>query len=555
MTVTSRAVQAINETLQGIPLTEKRVSELPVELNQLHGVAQEARASHDFDCDPADFRRTLRGADPVAAEGTPEPVRGEVVSTDDPTALGVAEVADAIAAGQISASDVLEAALARIERLDPTLHAFIHIDADAATERARALDTAQGRGERLGALHGVPMAHKDMFYRPERASTCGSTIRKTFHGGDTAMVLRRLDAAGAIDVGGLAMVEFAMGPHGYNAHLPRCRNTWDFERVPCGSSSGSGTAVAGRLVHAALGSDTGGSIRCPAAANGIVGLMPTYGRVSRYGAMPMSWSLDVVGPLARTVRDCARILRVIAGHDPMDATSVDAPVEDYEGRLEQSIRGLKIGVPRGYFDDDLDADVAAVVARSLDVLAECGAKLVPVAMPDFMDTVSRIHPLVMKAEGAANHGPWKRARDQDYSDEVGLRLQAGFFIPATDYINALQYRARVADTFSRDVFSSVDVLHTPVLPIPTPTLAQTSYEDGPRYLEMVVSLTRNTRVVNFFGLPALSVTCGSTSEGMPTSFQLVGPPFSEATLLRLGHRYQMETDWHERVPTEIARLS
>lgn len=472
-------------------------------------------------------------------------------STSEVAALSLCEAADAMRAGDLSARTVMETSLARIEALDPELNAFIWRAGERAMDQAKTADAARNRGEALGPLHGVPVAHKDMFYRPERPSTCGSRIRREFKGERPATVLSRLDEAGAIEVGTLAMVEFAMGPHGYNAHLPRCRNTWDFERIPCGSSSGSGTAVAGRLVYAALGSDTGGSIRCPAAANGISGICPTYGRVSRYGAMPMSWSLDMMGPLARTVKDCARVLGVIAGLDEDDATTSLEPVPDYEATLEQSVAGVRIGVPRGYFDVDVDPDVAAALAESLDVLKARGAEIVPIDMPPVLDEVAEVHPLVMKSEGSANHGPWKRSRTGEYSEEVGRRLEAGFFISATDYINALQFRAAALQEFADAVFSKVDVVHAPVLPLPTPTIAATTYADGPTYLKMVVALTRNTKVTNYLGLPALSVTCGFTPDGMPTSFQLIGRPFSEAVLLRLGHQYQLDTDWHTRTPSAL----
>ncbi|MDP7344830.1 MAG: amidase [Alphaproteobacteria bacterium] len=319
-----------------------------------------------------------------------------------------------------------------------------------------------------------------------------------------------------------------------------------------GAGAGLGTAVAGRLVYGALGSDTGGSIRCPAAANGVTGMSPTYGRVSRFGAMPMSFSLDVMGPLARTARDCARLLGAIAGHDGNDASSSHERVADYEGGLMRSIVGLRVGVPAGYFDEDLDADVASLVEESLDVFRSRGASITRVEMPPVLHRVAEIHPLVMKAEGSANHGAWKRTRAHDYSEEVGKRLEAGFFIPAGDYINALQYRGAALQEFSDAVFSKADVLHTPVLPMPTPSLEATAYSDGPTYLKMVVALTRNTKVVNYFGLPAISVTCGFTPDGMPTSFQLVGRPFSEDMLLRLGHQYQLETVWHKKMPKALA---
>ncbi len=558
MAISSETIRRLNEECQRIPLPDERLAELPVELGQLHAAVEAARPAHDFDREPSAFEQRLHalaaGGDDgaTAADGAGAGGRtGAGGSADEIAALSLCEAADAVAAGALSATALVEAALDRIDRLDAELHAFIRLDREDALARAGEIDRARGRGAAAGPLAGVPMAHKDMYYRAGAVSTCGARIRREFRPAATATALARLDAAGAIDLGGLAMVEFAMGPHGFNAHLPRCRNVWDFERIPCGSSSGSGTAVAGRLVHAALGSDTGGSIRCPAAANGVVGINATRGRVSRYGAMPMSWSLDVVGPLARTVQDCARVLGVIAGLDENDATTSAEPVPDYEATLERSVKGVRIGIPRGYFDEDLDAGVAAAIEASHAVFAGLGATLVPVAMPALLETVSAIHPLVMKAEGAANHLPWKRARDEDYSDEVGKRLQAGFSIPATDYINALQYRAHALRVFADAVFPHCDALLTPVLPMPTPTLADTAYRDGPAYLKMVVALTRNTRVVNYLGLPALSVTCGFTACGMPTSFQLIGRPFAEALLFRLGHQYQRETDWHRRVPAAL----
>ena len=557
MAISSQTIDRLNRECQGIPLTDERVAELPVELGQLHAAVEAARPDHDFDRLPASFEQTLHalratedGAQADVDTGAPRDA-GTSGAADELAALSLCEAADAVASGALSATELVEAALARIDRLDPQLHAFIRLDGEDALAQAQEMDRNRSRGGAAGPLAGVPLAHKDMYYRAGRVSSCGSRIRREFRPAETATVLRRLDAAGAIDLGGLAMVEFAMGPHGFNAHLPRCRNVWDFERIPCGSSSGSGTAVAGRLVYAALGSDTGGSIRCPAAANGVAGINPTQGRVSRHGCMPMSWSLDVMGPLARTVRDCARVLGVIAGADENDATASTEPVPDYESTIEQSLRDVRIGVPQGYFDEDLDPDVAAVIEGTHTVFKSLGARLVPVAMPALLDTVSAIHPLVMKCEGAANHLPWKRAHDENYSDEVGKRLQAGFFIPATDYINALQYRAHALKVFADAVYGACDALLTPVLPMPTPTLADTAYRDGPAYLNMVVGLTRNTRVVNFLGLPALSVTCGFTARGMPTSFQLIGRPFAEALLFCLGHQYQRETDWHRRWPSAL----
>lgn len=465
--------------------------------------------------------------------------------------LTLCETADLIRSGKASATEVLQASFAQIDKLDAVHHAFVWQDRESAIDRARWLDSVRLRGETVGPLHGVPMAHKDMYYRAGRISGCGSRIRSKEPAKTTATALRKLDGAGAIDLGGLAMVEFAMGPHGFNAHLPRSLNPWDHDRVPCGSSSGSGVAVASRMVYASLGSDTGGSIRCPAAANGVVGCLPTNGLVSRRGAMPMSWSLDCVGPLTRTVKDAARVVRVIAGQDGLDDTPAAMPIPDYESGLERPLSGIRVGIPRGYFDEDLHPDVQKAITTSVDVFRQAGATPVNVDIPKSFSLCSDLHPLVMKAEGAANHRPWKRTRNAEYSEEVGKRLEAGFFISAVDYINALQYRVFALEEFTGAVFSHADALIAPVLPIPTPTLEQTAYSNGPAYLKMVVALTRNTRPINFLGLPALSVTCGFTSDGMPTSFQLIGRPFSESLLFHLGHRFQMETNIHRALPKAL----
>lgn len=465
--------------------------------------------------------------------------------------LSLCETADLIRTGKVSAAEVLQACFEQIDKLDPVHHAFVWQDRESAVARANWLDSVRARGETVGPLHGVPMAHKDMYYRVGRVSGYGSRIRSREPAKTTATALRKLDDSGAIELGGLAMVEFAMGPHGFNANLPRALNPWGHDRIPCGSSSGSGVAVASRMVYAALGSDTGGSIRCPAAANGIVGCLPTNGLVSRRGAMPLSWSLDNVGPLTRTVKDAARVLKAIAGQDEVDCSAAATPIPDYESGLEQPIGGLRIGIPRGYFDHDLDADVQKAMAASLDVFRQAGATLVHVDIPKSVSLASDLHPLVMKAEAATCHRPWKRTRAAEYSEEVGKRLEAGYFIAAVDYLNALQYRIFALEEFLGAVFAHADALLTPVLPIPTPTLEQTAYSNGPAYLKMVVALTRNTRPINFLGLPALSVTCGFTSDGMPTSFQLIGRPFAESLLFRLGHRFQMETNFHLAIPKAL----
>jgi aspartyl-tRNA(Asn)/glutamyl-tRNA(Gln) amidotransferase subunit A len=459
------------------------------------------------------------------------------------------DTADAIASGKVSSREVVEATLARIKRLNPLLNSFVQVDADAAMAAADRADGRQQKGDPLGPLHGVPLAHKDMFYAPERPSECGSRVRGKFEPGYRATVLERLDRAGAIELGRLAMVEFAMGPHGYNANYPQCRNAWNTDYIPCGSSSGSGVAVAARLAHGSLGSDTGGSIRCPAAVSGVTGLVPTYGRVSRHGVMPMSFSLDVAGPLARTARDCARMLTVVAGVDSKDSSSLAVPVPA-ESDMFSSERPLpRIGIARGYFDENVHPDIHAAHDRALDEFRKAGLEIVEVRMPvGMLSEMAELHPLVMKAEGAANHLDMMRERQQDYTFEVGQRLHAGFFITAADYIRALKIRGMYLREFVKAAFSTCDVIFAPVLASPVPTIAETSGKTGKDYLDLVVSLTRNTKIVNYLGLPAMSVPCGFSGNGMPVSFQLIGRPLADATLLRAADIFQNRTPWHEMEP-------
>ncbi len=469
-------------------------------------------------------------------------------TVSDLTQMSLVDLASAIARRKVAAREVTEAHLARIDALDDRVASFVRVDHEDALRAADRCDAMAARGERMGPLHGVPLAHKDMFYRVGRVVACGSRVRDDFVPVETATVLGRLDQAGAITLGALAMVEFASGPHGYNANLRQCRNPWGHDHVPCGSSSGSGVAVASRFVAGSLGSDTGGSIRCPASASGVVGLSPTYSQVSRRGVMPMSFSLDCVGPIARTAADCARLMNVIAGPDPLDASSSARAVPDYEAGLDTPIAGLRLGTPDSYFGEGVSAEVEAAISIAREALQSLGAHAMEVRIPASLQDVADLHPLVMKAEAASNHQLWMRHKSESYSEEVRHRLQAGYFIPATDYIQALKVRGALLNRFAEPVFGVADVLMTPVLPKAAPTIAETTTTDGPAYLRMVASLTRNTKICNFLGLPAISVPCGFTAKGLPISFQLIGRPFSEPLLLRIAHAYQKATDWHRRSP-------
>ena len=467
---------------------------------------------------------------------------------DDIHLLSLVEVADAIAARRLSAVEVVSAAVDRAERLQPVLNCFISLQAEAALESAAAADAALARGEEPGPLHGVPLAHKDMFYRAGHVTTCGSRIRKDFVPDHDSTALARLHEAGAIYLGGLNMAEFATGPTGHNRHWGDCRNPWNQAYISGGSSSGSGASVGGRVVYGALGSDTGGSVRLPSSCCGVVGLKPTNGLVSRYGIMPLSHTLDTVGPLTRTVRDAARIMGVIAGHDPHDPTSGARPVPDYETALAEGVAGLKIGVPTDYFYDLATDEVRALMEGSLDVLRDAGATVVEVSVPDIA-RINHLSNVVLSSEAAAIHEPWIANRPDDYQDQVRNRYEPGLHVPAVKYIQALAARAGLLREFVDTALDGVDALHTPGIPFPIPTRDETNVGGGERMAAMVAGLSWSTRAANYLGGPALIVPCGFTESGLPTAFQLMGRPFSETTLFRLGHAYQEATNWHTRSPS------
>jgi aspartyl-tRNA(Asn)/glutamyl-tRNA(Gln) amidotransferase subunit A len=461
---------------------------------------------------------------------------------NDPTALTLRAAAASIARGELRAEALVEACLDRIERLQPKLNCFIRVTADAAREQARAADRAVKAGQRLGPLHGVPLAHKDMFYRAGEVCSCGSKIRAGFVPDHTATVLARFDAAGAVELGRLNLAEFALGPTGHNDHFGRCRNPWNPEHITGGSSSGSGAAVAAGLAFGALGSDTGGSVRLPAAVCGIAGIKPTLGRVSRYGAMPLSQSLDCIGVLARSVGDCARLLSVIAGADDRDGMSSRQPVEDYERGLEDAagsgaLAGVTIGVPDRYYYDGIDPEVAELLAASRALLEKRGARIVDVPVGDH-GMINDLAGAVVMAEGAALHLPWLRERPQDYSPQVRARLLAGVGLPATLYLQALQARSRLLDEVLRETFAKCDALHIPVLKRPVPTAAETDVGGSPAMAGVLAQIVADTRPINYLGLPGLSVPIGFTRNGLPQAMQLVGRPFREHLLFRVGAAYE-----------------
>jgi aspartyl-tRNA(Asn)/glutamyl-tRNA(Gln) amidotransferase subunit A len=460
--------------------------------------------------------------------------------------MSLVAVARAIADKKFSSREVTQSCLNRIAQWQPRLNAFMAIEAESALVAADAADAALAKGNSRGVLHGVPLAHKDMYYDEGKVVTCGSLIRRDFVATTTSTALQRLKDAGTVRLGSLQMVEFAFGPTGHNPHYGAVRNPWNVDHITGGSSSGSGSAVAARLTFAALGSDTGGSIRMPAHFCGVTGLKTTVGRVSRAGAMPLSQSLDTVGPLAQSAEDCALLLGLMAGADPEDLTASTLPVPDYMAATKGSIKGLKIGVPTAFYVDDLDPEVARVLDETIATLKKEGAEIVSVELPDQRQLQGACQ-LVLAAEAAALHKRWMIERPQDYGAQVLMRLQNGLAIPAVSYLEALRWRGPALAAYLAAV-AGTDAVIAPVAPMPAVTIAESDVGNSLNAEAVIQRITRFTRPINYLGLPALSIPSGFTKTGLPVGLQLIGRSFDEAMLLRIGAAFQRATDYHQRVP-------
>ncbi len=464
----------------------------------------------------------------------------------EPALLSLTEVAQAIAQKRFSSREVTKSCLDRIAQWQPRLNAFLAIEPDEALAAADAADAALAKGSAGGALHGVPLAHKDMYYDAGKIVTCGSKIRRDFVATSTSTALQRLKDAGTIRLGSLQMVEFAYGPTGHNTHYGAVHNPWGLDHITGGSSSGSGSAVAARLTFAALGSDTGGSIRMPAHFCGVTGLKTTYGRISRAGAMPLSQSLDTVGPLARTAEDCALLLGLMAGADANDPTAAAEPVPDYVAATRESITGLTIGVPSAFYVDDLDPEVERILDETISVLKREGANIVQVELPDQRQLTAAAQ-LVVAVEASAFHKRWLIERPQDYGPQVLMRLQNGFAIPGVSYLEAMRWRGPALAAY-RAAVAGTDAVIVPGAPVPAPTLAESDVGNGPDAEAVIQRLTRFTRPINYLGLPSLAIPSGFTKTGLPVGMQLIGRSFDEAMLLRIGAAFQRATDFHALVP-------
>lgn len=452
------------------------------------------------------------------------------------------EIGTLLKKGSLSPVDLTRDCLARIERLNPILNAFITITADSAMAEARQAEIEIQQGNWRGPLHGVPLAIKDLIDTAGVRTTAASALFQDRIPTEDAEVIRRLKQAGAIFLGKLNLHEFAYGGSSMVSYYGEVHNPWNPAHIAGGSSGGSATAVAAEMCWGSIGTDTSGSIREPAALCGIVGLKPTYGRVSAHGVIPLSWSLDHVGPIARTVSDAAVILQATAGYDQKDPASANVPVDDYVGALSSPVRApLRIGVPRRYFFEELHPEIAAAVEHALDVLRNFAKDVRDVELAIPMDRT------LQSAEAYAYHREWIASAPELYQPETLRRLRTGEKLDASEKLR--QDLDKIRQEVDR-VFEQVDFLITPTTPVPAPPIAE--LKDHPDHLrprELV--LLRNTRPDNVWGLPSISVPCGFTSEGLPIGLQITGRRWSESAVLQFAYAYEQTTAWHKRQPPTL----
>ena len=477
--------------------------------------------------------------------------------------LTLAQIARGLAAKDFSAVELSDALLARIGQLDPQLNSFITVTAEQARSQAQAADARRAAGEN-GALLGAPIAHKDLFCTQGVLTTCGSKILHNFKAPYDATVVAKLAAAGAVSLGKLNMDEFAMGSANESSHYGAVKNPWNLECVPGGSSGGSAAAVAARLLPAATGTDTGGSIRQPAALTNLTGLKPTYGRVSRWGMIAYASSLDQAGPMARTAEDCALLLQGMAGFDPQDSTSIDEPVPDYSASLNTSLKGLRIGVPKEYFSAGLDPRIAQLVHESVKELEKLGAIVKEVSLPNLQHAIPAYY-VIAPAEASSNlsrfdgvrfgyrcEDPkdltdlYKRSRAEGFGPEVQRRIMVGAYALSAGYYDAYYLQAqkirRLIKNDFMSAFADVDVILGPTTPNPAWKIGAKTNDPIAEYLEDFYTIT-----ANLAGLPGLSMPAGFV-DGLPVGVQLLAPYFQEGRLLNVAHQYQQVTDWHTRAP-------
>ena len=486
---------------------------------------------------------------PIAVAANSAGVEGGAPSNNASLSrLTLSEASQLVHAKKISPVELTRACLARIEQLNPKLNAFITVTSDSALAEARAAEEEIHRGHWKSSLHGIPLALKDLLDTAAVRTTAASNLFKDRVPTKDAEVVRRLKAAGAVLLGKLNLQEFAYGGSSVISYFGPVRNPWEPDYCAGGSSAGSAAAVAAELCFGALGTDTGGSIRQPAGYCGIVGLKPTYGRVSTRGVIPLAWSLDHVGPMACTVKDVTLMLQVIAGYDAGDTNSTDLPVPDFVGSIADGTSSLRLGIPHAYFYEGLDPEIEAAMGAALSVLKNLTASQHDIALLAAKDdpSVMDVYGTVSTAEAYAYHREYISKTPELYQPETLNRIRAGADIGTASYIQSRRQLAHIRRSVSR-VFDTVDLAVTPTAVVPPFTIASL-LSDPATLRSKELLMLRNTRPINALGLPAISIPCGFTRAGLPIGMQIIGPPGGEATVLRLAYAYEQATDWHNRHP-------
>ena len=460
--------------------------------------------------------------------------------TDDVTRKTATELLALLRRRSVGAVELTRAFVDRIGRVDGRVNSYITVTAERALRTARRLDNVRGK---RGMLHGLPLALKDLCATKGVRTTAGSKILADWIPDFDATVVARWHAAGAVVLGKLNMHELAAGATTENPHYGPTRNPWRLDRIPGGSSGGSGAAVAASLCAGAIGTDTGGSIRIPANACGVVGLKPTYGRVSRHGVIPLSWSLDHVGPLAKTVADAALLLTAMAGPDPLDPTSSARRAENHVAAVRRPAKGLKLGIPREHFFDLIDDDVRSAFDAAVATLKRLGVRVREVSIPLLPDAQAA-EVAIMTAEAAAYHARALRTRPADFGGDVRALLELGRLIPATSLIAAQRLRAQLAAECAA-VFERVDALIVPGLAAAAPRIGQAVVEVGGVAVDAALALSRNMMPFNLTGLPVIAMPYGRSASGLPLGLQIVGQPFAESTIIRIANAYEQATEWHK----------
>jgi len=483
----------------------------------------------------------------------------------DPSRLTIHKMRELLLKREVSSTEIVRSVLDRIAQVDGQVKAYTTLTEEAALKQAGAVDRKSAAGDVLPPLAGIPLAIKDVLCTKGVHTTCSSKILQSYLPPYDATAIRRLKAQDAVLLGKTNMDEFAMGSSTENSAFFPTRNPWAIDHVPGGSSGGSAAAVAADLCAAALGSDTGGSIRQPASFCGIAGLKPTYGLVSRYGLVAFASSLDQIGPLAKDVQDCALLLQAIAGHDPFDSTSADLPVQDYSSALTGDIRGIRIGIPDEYFIEGMDPEVEAAIWTAIRTLEELGGKQEKVSLPHTPYAVATYY-LVATAEASSNLARYdgvkygyrtsrpadllemyQRSRREGFGPEVKRRIMLGTYALSAGYYDAYYLKAQKVRTLIRrdfeQAFERCEVIATPTSPTPAFKVGEKTENPLQMYLSDIFTIS-----VNLAGLPGMSIPCGFTKAGLPIGLQLIGKPFDEATVLKVAHAYEQATDWHLRKP-------